>query len=90
MTLRPVRLGIIGCGVIGQEHLRAAAVSPLIDVVAVADLQPESARETADNTRPRAGTEPRMGRGDGGRTGLHSSRITRYGVLPEQSTGYRA
>jgi predicted dehydrogenase len=43
-----VRFGIIGCGVIGQTHLQAARSSPLIDVVAVADLQPDAARETAE------------------------------------------
>jgi len=37
-SMSKVRIGVIGCGVIGTLHLRAAAQSPLIDVVAVADL----------------------------------------------------
>lgn len=43
----PVRLGVIGCGVIGQQHLAAAAASPLLEVVAVADRRLEAAREAA-------------------------------------------
>ncbi|MCS7222691.1 MAG: Gfo/Idh/MocA family oxidoreductase [Anaerolineae bacterium] len=45
--MRRVSLGIIGCGVIGQHHLRAALSSPLIDVVAIADLRQEAREETA-------------------------------------------
>ena len=43
----PVRLGVIGCGVIAQHHLKAAKASPLIEVVAVADVREETARQTA-------------------------------------------
>jgi len=43
----PVRLGVIGCGVIAQHHLRAAKASPLIEVVAVADVREDVAKETA-------------------------------------------
>jgi len=39
--MEPVRLGIIGCGVIGSVHLRYAAQNPRVAVVAVADLIPE-------------------------------------------------
>jgi predicted dehydrogenase len=42
--LEALRLGVIGCGVIGQQHLQTAAESPLIDLVAVADLRAEAAR----------------------------------------------
>ena len=45
--MEPVRLGVIGCGVIGPHHLQAATESPLIEVVAVADLVEERAREAA-------------------------------------------
>ena len=36
----PVRLGIIGCGVIGTKHIQMATRSGRIDLVAIADLQP--------------------------------------------------
>ena len=32
-----IKLGIVGCGVIGTRHIQAAAASPLMDLVAVAD-----------------------------------------------------
>ena len=43
----PVRLGVIGCGVIAQHHLRGAKASPQIEVVAVADVREEAAKQTA-------------------------------------------
>ena len=42
-----VRIGIIGCGVIGRHHAAAAAASEHIDLVAVADLIGKKAREVA-------------------------------------------
>ena len=37
--MEPVKLGIIGCGVIGNgDHLPSATKSPLVELVAVADL----------------------------------------------------
>ncbi len=36
--MEPVRLGIIGCGVIGSAHLQSATESEVVEVVAVADL----------------------------------------------------
>ncbi len=42
--MEPVRLGVVGCGVIGPTHLKLAATCPLARVVAVADLIPERAR----------------------------------------------
>ena len=44
--IRPVHLGVIGCGVIGCTHIAAATRSPLVQVVAVADLN-EQARQSA-------------------------------------------
>ena len=44
----PVKLGIIGYGVIGRHHMEAATKSPLIDVVAVADLIKDRGREAAE------------------------------------------
>lgn len=35
--MNPVRLGLIGCGVIGSHHIREAAGSPLVEMVAIAD-----------------------------------------------------
>ena len=43
----PVRLGIIGCGVISGSHLKLAAGCPEAEVVAVADLIPEKANARA-------------------------------------------
>ena len=43
----PVRLGIIGCGVISGSHLRLAAGCPQAEVVAVAALLPEKANARA-------------------------------------------
>ena len=46
--MEPVRLGIIGCGVIGSSHLDAASSWEGIDVVAVADLREDVAHGMAD------------------------------------------
>lgn len=43
-----IRLGVIGCGVIAQSHLQAAAKLPGAAVTLVADLQEERARQTAE------------------------------------------
>ena len=43
--MNPVRMGIIGCGVIGNTHLRMMAKIPLTKVVAVADIIESRARE---------------------------------------------
>ncbi len=45
--MNPVKLGVIGCGVIGSRHVAAAAASPAIDLVAVADLRADVANEIA-------------------------------------------
>ncbi len=42
--MKPVRLGVVGCGVISHSHLKLAKANPAIEVVAVADL----IRERAD------------------------------------------
>ena len=46
--MEKVRLGVIGCGVIGQYHLAAARQAPQVDIMAVADLREEVARTTAE------------------------------------------
>ncbi len=45
--MQQVRLGIIGCGVIGEYHLRAATAAPHIRVVAVSDVRFELAQRRA-------------------------------------------
>lgn len=46
--MKPIRLGIIGCGVIGTSHVTNATKSPLVELVAVADVMEERARATAE------------------------------------------
>jgi len=46
--MKPVRLGIIGCGVIGNHHLEAANDSPLAELVAAADLIEERVGAAAE------------------------------------------
>ncbi len=45
--MKPVKLGVIGCGVIGSRHIAAAAASAQVDLVAVADLRLEVAQAVA-------------------------------------------
>ena len=42
-----IKLGIIGCGVIGQTHIQTAAVLPGVSIVALADLREAVVREVA-------------------------------------------
>ncbi|MCM8805638.1 MAG: Gfo/Idh/MocA family oxidoreductase [Candidatus Omnitrophica bacterium] len=42
-----IRIGIIGCGVIGQVHIRPAIESGLYDVVAVAHTISENAKKVS-------------------------------------------
>ncbi|MBM3238256.1 Gfo/Idh/MocA family oxidoreductase [Candidatus Poribacteria bacterium] len=46
--MEPIRLGIIGCGVIGTNHVASATKSPLVELIAVADVMAERARATAE------------------------------------------
>jgi len=46
--MEPVRVGVIGCGVIGPSHLKLAEKCETAEVVAVADLIPERAREVGE------------------------------------------
>lgn len=45
--MQRVKYGVIGCGVIGPTHMKPALTSPLLDLVAVADLIPERAQKAA-------------------------------------------
>lgn len=46
--MKHVRLGVIGAGVIGRKHLEVAMQSPLINVIALADIREQVARELAE------------------------------------------
>ncbi|MGQ9731564.1 MAG: Gfo/Idh/MocA family protein [Candidatus Zipacnadales bacterium] len=46
--MEPVRIGVVGCGVIGPSHMAACAESPLTELIAVADLIEERARTAAE------------------------------------------
>lgn len=45
--MQRIRLGIIGCGVIGSTHAKCAKTSDRIDLVAVADVREDAARKVA-------------------------------------------
>ena len=45
--MKPVRLGIIGCGVIGKQHAAAAKEVEGVELVAVADLIADTAEAVA-------------------------------------------
>ena len=51
--MEPVKLGVIGCGVIGSSHLRTAVNSPFIDLVAAADLIEGNRRRVAEQFQPK-------------------------------------
>lgn len=42
-----IRFGIIGLGIMGQEHARAIAANPLLNLVAVTDVQAKTGRRIA-------------------------------------------
>jgi len=46
--MKTVRIGVVGCVVMGPKHLASAAKSPLAEPVAVADLIPERGRAAAE------------------------------------------
>ena len=47
-TKRPVRFGIIGCGIIAESHAAAIAGCPDAELVAVSDIIPERAKSFAE------------------------------------------
>lgn len=48
MTVRPMQIGVIGCGVISSAYLRGIGASSIANVRAVADMVPETARGQAE------------------------------------------
>lgn len=46
--MEPVRIGLIGCGVIGNVHANVVSESPLTQLVAVADIREEAANAVAE------------------------------------------
>lgn len=51
--MEPVRLGVIGCGVIGSHHLTTAVDSPLLDLVAAADRIEQNRQRAAKQFQPK-------------------------------------
>ena len=45
--VEPVRFGIIGLGIMGQEHARAIGTNPLLKLAAVTDIQAKTGRQIA-------------------------------------------
>ncbi len=56
MTVNPIKLGIVGCGVISDAYLKGAARSEIVKAVAVSDMLPEAARAKAQEYGVRAET----------------------------------
>ena len=50
--MKPVKLGVIGCGVIGSRHLSIAATSPHIELVAAADMIAANREKAAERFQP--------------------------------------
>ena len=48
-----IRFGVIGLGIMGQEHARAIGSNPLLDLVAVTDVQANTGRKVAADLRSR-------------------------------------
>jgi predicted dehydrogenase len=46
--MKPIKMGVIGCGVIGNHHVNDATKSPLAELVAVADIVEERAKSMAE------------------------------------------
>ncbi len=50
--MEPVRVGVIGCGVIGSRHLNIAATAPHIELVAAADIIQENRQRAVKRFQP--------------------------------------
>lgn len=47
--MEPLRLGVIGCGVIGRAHIKCAGESEQVNVVAIADVREEALADAASS-----------------------------------------
>ena len=47
-SLRPVKVGVIGCGNISSQYFENAPKFPILEVIACADLNPDAARAQAE------------------------------------------
>jgi dTDP-4-amino-4,6-dideoxygalactose transaminase/predicted dehydrogenase len=48
---RPIRFGVIGLGIMGQEHARVIAANPLLNLAAATDAQAATGRKVAADLR---------------------------------------
>lgn len=46
--MKPVNIGIVGCGVIGKVHIETSLKSSMVNVVAVSDIKEELAKKAAE------------------------------------------
>ena len=58
MRDRALRVGVVGVGHLGRHHARILAELPGVELVAVVDVNAETARVVAAETRSRAETDP--------------------------------
>lgn len=56
MSSSPIKIGIVGCGVISDAYLTGAARSDIVKAVAVSDMLPDAAKAKADAFGVRAET----------------------------------
>ena len=61
----PVRIGLIGCGIISGDYLRAAATFDILRFVGCADIDPSAARRTEERFGvPAMSVDELLGRDD--------------------------
>jgi predicted dehydrogenase len=67
MEMRKLRIAVIGVGHLGRHHARILAAMPDVELVGVADIKPDRAREIAATyaTTPYSDTAALVGRVDG-------------------------
>jgi predicted dehydrogenase len=51
---KAIRVGVIGLGIMGQEHARIIASNPLLNLVGVTDVQPKTSRAVAADLQCRS------------------------------------